>query len=120
MTGGFRKNYREVDPAVVALSPHQRKGRPTWRDGLPVDPSGKTPDGRTFSGIEELRQLFSKNSEQLGRGVTRHLLTYATGAPASVLDQQAIERIVKSTAADEYGLRALIHGLVQSDLFRLK
>ena len=112
VTGSFRKNYREANP--------DHKGKPTWRDGLPVDCSGKMPDGRPFTGIAELRQLLAKNPEQLARGVTRHLVTYATGSPASIVDQSAIDRIVKSAAADDYGLRSLIHALVQSELFRWK
>ena len=118
--GRFRKNYRMVDAEVVALQAHQRKGRATWRDGLPVDCSGKTPDGREFKDIGELRQMLAKNPEQLARGVTRHLLTYATGAPAGALDQAAVDAIIKDAAADDYGLRSLIHGLVQSDVFRWK
>jgi len=120
VTGGFRQKYREVNPEVVAIPAHQRKGRPTWRDGLPVDASGETPDGQKFTGIGELRQALSKHPEQLSRGVTRHLITYATGTPPNGLDQQAIEHIVKSTAADDYGLRSLVHAIVQSELFRWK
>jgi mono/diheme cytochrome c family protein len=120
VTGGFRANYREVNPEVVAIPAHQRKGRLTWRDGLPVDASGETPDGQKFSGISGLRQALSKNPEQLARGVTRHLVTYATGTPPTGLDQPAIERIVKSAAEEDYGLRSLVHAIVQSELFGWK
>jgi len=120
VTGNFRKNYRVLDPEVAALQPHERHGKQTWRDGLPVDCSGKTPDGKPFAGIAELRKLLSENAEQLARGVTRHLMTYATATPASPLDQKAIDDIVKSAAADNYGLRSLVHGIVQSELFQWK
>jgi hypothetical protein len=117
VTGRFRDKYREVDPEVVKLPGNQRKGRATWRDGLPVDPSGQTPDGQTFARIGDLRKLLSKNPEQLARGVTRHLVTYATGAPATQLDQATIDGVAKSAAMDDYGLRSLIHALVRSELF---
>ncbi len=120
VAGGFRKNYREVDPAVVALPPQQRAGKPTWRDGLLIDATGQTPDGRAFTGILELRQLLAKNPEQLARGVTRHLITYATGTPASLLDQPAIESIVKTASKEDYGLRSLVHAIVQSEVFGWK
>jgi hypothetical protein len=64
--------------------------------------------------------MLAKNPDQLARGVTRHLLTYATGQPATPLDQSTIEAIVKNTAKDEYGLRSLVHGVIQSELFRMK
>ena len=116
VTGAHRKNYRVLAPAGTAPV----KGRPAWTDGLPVDATGKTPDGQPFTGIAELRQLLAKQPGQLARGVTRHLVTYATGAPATRLDQPAIDAIVTTAAKDDYGLRSLVHALVQSELFRWK
>lgn len=120
VTGAFRTRYREVNPEVVALPLNQRQGRPLWRDGLAVDCSGQTLDGRSFAGIAELRKMLAADPEQLARGVMRHLVTYATGAPATPIDQPAIDRIVKATATDDYGLRSLVHSLVQSELFQSK
>jgi hypothetical protein len=68
----------------------------------------------------ELRQLLGKDPEQLARGITRQLVTYAAGAPAGRVDQPAIERIVRAAAPDNYGLRSLIHAVVQSQLFGWK
>jgi hypothetical protein len=107
VTGAFRKSYRVAEGQG-------------WRDGLPVDCSGQVPDGRPFSGIAELRKILAANPEQLAIGVTRHLVTYATGSPATAVDQRAIEAIVKSTSAEAYGLRSLVHAIIQSDLFRSK
>ena len=70
--------------------------------------------------MQQLRQMLAKNPEQLARGVTRHLITYATGAPATHLDQRAIDAIVNRAARENYGLRSLVHGVVQSELFRSK
>jgi mono/diheme cytochrome c family protein len=120
VAGSFRTRYREVDNEVAALNPDSRKGRPTWRDGLAVDASGTTPDGIPFSGIAQLRTLLAAHPEALARGVIHHLVTYATGAPAGVLDRQAIEAMVASAAAQGYGMRALVHALVQSALFHWK
>jgi len=107
VTGSFRKSYRVANGD-------------TWREGLPVDCTGETPDGKSFSGVSELRKLLAANPEQLAQGVVRHLVTYATGAPATMIDQRSIDAIVKSAQADDYGLRSLLHALVQSDLFRTK
>lgn len=106
VTGRYRTAYRVA------------KGK-SWADGLPVDCSGKTPEGTTFSDITELRKLLAAKPEALARGLTRHLVTYATGAPATALDQPAIDALVKRVGGD-YGLRSLIHGVVQSELFRWK
>jgi len=63
--------------------------------------------------------MLAADPAQLARGVVRHLLTYATGAAATPVDDPAIEAIVK-TAGGDYGLRSLVHGVVQSDAFRSK
>jgi Protein of unknown function (DUF1592)/Protein of unknown function (DUF1588)/Protein of unknown function (DUF1585)/Protein of unknown function (DUF1587)/Cytochrome C oxidase, cbb3-type, subunit III len=112
VTGTYRKTYRVLNP--------ERKAGPWWTEGLPVDCSGKTPTGQTFADIRELRQTLAQNPAQLARGVTRHLITYATGAPPTRLDQPAIESIVTAAAKNNHGLRSLVHGVVQSDLFRSK
>ena len=112
VTGTYRKNYRILNP--------ERKSGPWWADGLPVDSSGQTPTGQAFKDIRDLRQTLAQNPAQLARGLTRHLVTYATGAPPTRLDQPAIESIVTAAAPNNYPLRALIHGVVQSDLFRWK
>jgi len=109
VTGAFRKSYRIANA-----------GEKSWHEGLPVDCSGKTPDGRSFSGITELRKLLAANPEPLAAGVTRHLITYATGTAAGPVDQKVVDSIVKSAAAEGYGLRSIVHALVQSDLFRSK
>jgi Protein of unknown function (DUF1585) len=110
--GPSAKNYRVLNP--------ERKSGPWWTDGLAVDCSGKTPTGQAFTDIRELRQKLAQNPAQLARGVTRHLITYATGAPVTRLDHPAIEAIVSSAAKDNHGLRSLVHGVVQSELFRWK
>ncbi len=120
VAGGFRTNFRAVDPEIAKLRPDQRHGRSTWRDGLPVDCAGQTPDGMAFSNVGDLRKLLAKNPRQLATGLTRHLITYATGTPPTGVDEPAIEAIVHKTAADDYPVRSLIHALVQSEVFRNK
>ena len=119
VTGGYRTAYRRPNPEVIKLKPAERTA-PTWETGLAVDCSGTTPDGKTFSRIEELRRMVAANPAQLAHGVVRHLITYASGEPAAAIDDPAIQAIVQTSAKDNYGLRTLVHGVVQSELFRSK
>ena len=48
------------------------------------------------------------------------MLFRSTGAPATRLDQPAVDAIAKGVAKDNYGLRSLVHSVVQSELFRSK
>lgn len=113
VTGRFRKHYR-------TLRTEPEKGLPAWTDGLPVDCSGRTPEGMSFSDIRELRTYLADRPGQLARGVARHLVTYATGAPVTRVDEEAFSTLVESTAGDGYGLRSLVHALVRSELFQWK
>lgn len=113
VTGRYRTHYRVLDATAPKTKKH-------WKDGLPVDPSGATPEGRTFAGVIELRKFLADQPEKLAHGVTSHLLTYATGTPTGPADRSAVARIVKEAAVGGYGLRSLVHALVQSDTFRSK
>lgn len=116
VTGAFRTNYRVLNPDAAA----QRTQQPQWHEGLPVDCSGATPEGKTFTDIRALRTILAADPQQLARGVTRHLITYATGARPTALDEAAVEAIVLRSKAENFGLRSLVHGLVQSELFQSK
>ena len=58
------------------------------------------------------------------RPIARHLavqlLIFATGAPVNFSERPAMDRILERTAAGHYGVRALIHEIVQSELFQMK
>lgn len=118
--GQFRKHYRVLEPHLAALPPQKRKRKSLWTDGLPVDASGVTPEGQPFADISGLRELLGRQPEKVAWGVTWHLATYATGAPSGPLDRKAIQQIVDSARQGDYGLRTLVHGVVQSDLFLTK
>jgi mono/diheme cytochrome c family protein len=88
--------------------------------GLPVDCAGTMPDGRPFKDILELRDLLASDPERLARAFAGQLLVYATGGELSFADRLQVSAIVKRSAAKEYGVRTLIHEIVQSEPFRTK
>ena len=115
--GGFRERYRSIGKGDVP----PEKGQTSWlvhyKLGLPVDPSGTLPDGRSFGDIDDLRQILAADPERLARAFVRHLSRYATGTDPSFADRQKIDKIVRQTAATRYGLRSLIYALAESPLF---
>lgn len=118
--GQYRTNYRDLDPEIAKLPYYKRKKMKQWIDALPVDSSGVTPDGFEFEDLQGLRQWLASKPEKLAWGVTWNLATYATAEPTGPLDRAAIQEIVDSAKGENYGLRSLVHGLVQSKLFRWK
>lgn len=115
--GGWRDNYRSVG-----------RGAPVTIDGLrmryaqgpPIDAADVLPDGRQFANIDELKQLLLADQDQLARALAAKLLTYATGQAPDSADQPEIETIVATIRDQNYGLRTLVHEVVQSELFRSK
>ena len=132
--------HRNIDPAGFALESFDVMGG--WRDryrafgqgdpvrgvghnglkfhyclGPTVDPSGELPDGRAFQNVAELKQLLLQDDEQLARNLTRQLVIYATGAPIQFSDRAQIAKILARTRPASYGVRSIIHEIVQNDLF---
>jgi hypothetical protein len=121
VTGAWRDHYR----AVGGSGPDdQRKivnGHPVeYHPGLPVDCSGTLVDGRTFSDVDALRAILVADPARLARAFTTQLITYATGAPITFADRAAVEDILSKAKAKQYGLRTILHEIIQSDLFRSK
>jgi hypothetical protein len=106
--------------AIQKRKPGWIAGRSTWRNHLPVEANGSTPDGREFAGIADLRKRLAADPGQLAYGVGSHLVTYATGSRPLGVDGIAIEKIAAETKPDAYGFRSLLHAVIQSDLFRNK
>lgn len=115
--GGWRDHYRSVgqgDPVVL-------NGRTMrYKKGLPVDAADVLPDGRKFQNIDEYKQLLLKDKDQLARALAENLLSYATGGTPSPSDRPEIEAIVAAIRSRDYGLRTLIHEIVQSRMFQSK
>jgi hypothetical protein len=86
----------------------------------PVDCSGTLADGRTFADIREFKKLLLENERQIARNLVNRLVVFATGAPVSFADRVEVEAILDRAAREEYGVRTLIHEVVQSELFGVK
>jgi Protein of unknown function (DUF1585) len=67
-----------------------------------------------------LRALLVADPERLARAFAGHLVTYATGEEVSFADRGAVDAIVSRAKAKNFGLRTLLHEVIQSELFRTK
>jgi hypothetical protein len=115
--GGWRERYRAVGGGEPVRGIGHNGVFYHFGLGPVVDPSGELPDGRTFQNIRQLKHCLAQEEEQLARNLARQLTVYATGAPIRFADRPAIERLVQRSRAHGFGVRSLIHELVQSDLF---
>lgn len=118
--GGWRERYRSESGGELAKGLAKSGQKFAFHWALPVDAAGEIPGGAKFRDIREFKQLLLRDEKQIARNLARQLTVYATGAPAGFADRGHIEGILERAASSQYGVRSLIHELVQSDLFRNK
>ena len=76
------------------------------------------PDGRQFQDIRDLKRLLLQDDRVIARNLVRQLTVFATGAPVRFSDRDEVEKILAAAKAGGYGVRSIVHGIVQSELFR--
>ncbi len=118
--GGWRDHYRTVGEGKrPEFSQHPITfAWIRYRIGPPVDATGQTPDGQSFADIQQFKQILLSDPRTVAISLTKKLATYALGRRVGFSDRAAIDRIVDQIAADDYGLRSLVHEIVQSEMFR--
>lgn len=118
--GGWRERYRALGDGQKETG-IGKNGQPfAFHLGPPVDPSGALPDGRKFTDIRSLKKLLLADERQLARNLAQQFLVFATGAPVRFGDRAELEQILDRTQSKQYGVRSLIHEIVQSNLFQTK
>ena len=115
--GGWRDHYRATGLGETVVVDGRRM---PYLKGKKVDPADVTADGERFENIDQLRQILVRDKPRLARALTTKLITYATGRAPQASDRDMVEMIVAKIGAKDYGLRTLIHEIVQSELFRNK
>ena len=119
--GGYRERYRAVSEKVPPVKGFGMNGQAfAFHYALPVDSAGALPDGRPFKDVRELKRLLAQDERPIARNLARQLTVFATGAPVRFSDREAIEAILDATEGGHYGVRSLVHAIIQSDLFRNK
>jgi hypothetical protein len=118
--GGWRDRYRAEGDGVPEQGIAKSGQKFAFHYALPVDSSGELPDGRKFRDVRELKQLLLDDEKQLARNLARQLAVYATGAPVRFADRPQIDAILERASSSHYGMRSLVHELVQSGLFLQK
>jgi hypothetical protein len=116
--GGWRDKYRAIAEGLPPVPGIGKGGlKFTFHYAQPVDATGELWDGRAFTGIRDFKRLLLDDEAQVARNLASQLVTYGTGAPVRFSDRPAVEKILERTRARGYGVRSLIHEIVQSDLF---
>lgn len=115
--GGWREHYRVTGRGDAVVVGGRRM---PYHRGQKIDPSDALSDGSRFENIDEFKQLLLRDKPRLARALTVKLIAYATGRAPQRADRAALEAIVTKLREKDYGLRSLIHEVVQSEIFRGK
>jgi mono/diheme cytochrome c family protein len=114
--------HARMDPIGFALENYDGVGK--WRDedsGMPIDASGRLPDGSEFTGPAGLTQLMvTKYREDFVRTVTEKLMTYALGRGVEYYDNPTVRAIARQAAVDNYRMSSLIVSIVKSTPFQMR
>lgn len=109
--GGFRDRYR-------SLGAGDKVKDKRYKLGLKIEAGGEMPDGKAFADYIEFRKLLMSQRDRVARSLAEKLLVYATGRPVSASDRSAVDDIVESAQKKDYGLKSIIHAVVESQPFQ--
>jgi hypothetical protein len=119
--GRWRDNYRSLGEGSKRIEGLGRSGNEfVHYIGAPVDPSGRLYKGEAFDGIHGFKKLLLQDKEAIARNLVEQLVVYSTGAPVGFADRDEVDAILEKTKKSEYGVRSIIHSIVQSPLFLRK
>ena len=112
-----------MDPLGLALENFDAVGK--YRDidretRLPIDASGKLPDGTQISGPDDLRKALLARPDQFVQALTMNLMTYALGRTVEYYDMPTVRAITGSCARENYRFACLASQVVQSNAFRFR
>ena len=121
IAGGWQERYRAIGELGEPVEGIGLNGLLfTYRNAEPVDPSGVLQDGRAFADIHAFKSHLLADERAIARNLVKQFILYATGATMSFSERQQVEAIIDSCQDSEYGVRSIIHAVIQSDLFKIK
>ena len=107
--------HARMDPLGFGLENFDAIGAWRTKDGEhDIDASGKLPDGRSFNGPTELREILTADRDAFTVGMTERMLTYALGRGLETYDRRTVRSIARETAENDYRLSSLVAGIVKS------
>ena len=115
--------HHKMDPLGFALEGFDAVGQ--WRDevaGEPLDVSGELPDGSSFNGPAEMKQvlLSGKKRELVIRNAVEKLLSYALGREVEHYDEATVRKIIDDLEKNDDRFQTLLRGVIQSFPFQYK
>jgi hypothetical protein len=111
--------HARMDPLGFALENYDAIGKWRTQDGkFPVDASGAFPNGKSFIGHKDMKELLKQNLREFAGGLAEKMLTYSLGRGVESYDRPAIRELVRKMEEDDFRFQTLITGIVRSVPFQ--
>jgi hypothetical protein len=113
--------HARMDPLGFALENFDAIGR--WRDkegDAAIDSSGTLPDGRSFKGYKDLRNILKADPAAFTGCLAEKMLTYALGRGLGRGDRKAVKAIAERVARDDSRFSRLVLEIARSDPFQMR
>jgi hypothetical protein len=112
--------HARMDPIGFSLENFDAIG--AWRtndaSNQAIDVSGKLPDGTTFNGPEQLKQIILLQKDKFARTLTSKMLTFALGRGLEDEDSCVVDGIQSALQQNGYKFSVLVNQIVNSDPFQ--
>jgi len=117
--------HAKIDPLGLAFDNYDAIGQ--WRttekvQGQGPDPivsaSGVLPDGRSYGGPEEFKQLLAKDLDPFCHTFVKKLATYSLRRTMTIDDQEDLTQITRQAKRADYAVQDIVEAFVLSDLFQ--
>ena len=113
--------HNQMDPIGFGLESYDAVGAWRTHDGkIAIDTSGSLPDGKSFQGAKDLKQILRAQSDAFTHNLTEKLLTFALGRGLEPYDRSTVDQIVKQTANNGYKFSTLVLEIVNSKPFQMR
>lgn len=113
--------HSRMDPLGFGLENYDAIGGWRTEDGkFPVDSTGALPDGRSFSGPNELKTILKADRDAFAQGLTEKLLTYGLGRGLETYDRRTVKEIAGRMPENNYRFSGLVLEIVNSLPFQMR
>lgn len=104
-----------MDPLGLGLENYDAIGAWRTHEGkFEIDASGELPDGRFFTGPEELKAILKTDADVFAECITEKLLIFALGRGLESYDERTVRTIVVRLTKNGYRFSSLVLGIVRS------
>ena len=118
--------HANIDPLGFAWDHYDAIGQWRERERVPkgkgedplVDASSVMPDGRSFNGADEFKQILLNDRDRIAQAFIEHLSTYALRRVLTVDDQDDLKAIQAVAKIHDYRVKDIIRAVAVSELMR--